>query len=264
MVSPKDSAALLQQVRDTARDVGLDWMEASVTGDLILAGRKETLERFKTRTSPQVPSGAMAAALQACAGRTVQVVLIPNADHRRVLAEMLPAIIGRPAISPVQGLKWAALGLDGPPSLCLDLVVETDGPDSAKALLEVIQGLCAWAAQTPEVRSLVQDLDPVLADLTPKVQGSRLVLTLDQTRADALIRRLVGPALMQAREKARRLTCASHLKQVGLGVILYANDHKDQLPPDLQPLIAAGSVPEVCLACPRLGPRGPMCTEELV
>ena len=38
------------------------------------------------------------------------------------------------------------------------------------------------------------------------------------------------PALQQAREKARRISCASNLKQVGLALKMYAGDFKEKMP----------------------------------
>lgn len=40
------------------------------------------------------------------------------------------------------------------------------------------------------------------------------------------------PALNQAREKARRISCVSNVKQVMLGLIMYANDHDSRFPAD--------------------------------
>jgi prepilin-type processing-associated H-X9-DG protein len=252
--SAGNQAALLKQVQDTAKDFQIATLEIYSTGDLILVGRKETIERFKKRTP--VRSDVVAAAFQACAGRTVQAVLIPNADQNRVLAEMLPQVLGGSGAPAFQGLRWAALGLDCPPSIALGLTVETAGPDSAEGLLKVLKDVYAWVGQRPEIRSFVQDLDQVLTDLTPRRQERRLVLNLDQTQADALIQRLVGPTLMQAREKVLRFNCASHLSQVGKAILMYASDHKDQIPPDLQTLMAAGTIPEGCFVCPLVGTKG--------
>ncbi len=46
----------------------------------------------------------------------------------------------------------------------------------------------------------------------------------------AILASLLLPALTRAREKARETVCINNLKQIGLGVILYADDNDSSLP----------------------------------
>jgi len=250
-VSAANREALHKQVQDTTKDFQIAPLETYAADDLILVGSKETIERFKKRTP--VRSDAVAAAFGACAGRTVQAVLIPSADQNRVLVEMLPQVLGQAGAPQFQGLRWAALGVDGPPSTALGLTVETTGPDSAEGLLKVLKALYTWIGQQPRIQAFVPDLDQVLSELTPRRQEGCLVLNLDQAKADALMQRLVGPSLLKIREK---IGCASHLNQIGKALMIYANDYMDQFPSDLQTLIAAGRISEGSLVCPLVGTKG--------
>src|SRR5438876_488467 len=46
----------------------------------------------------------------------------------------------------------------------------------------------------------------------------------------AILAAMLLPALSKAKERAKTINCTSNLKQAGLGVIMYANDFKDQTP----------------------------------
>ena len=45
------------------------------------------------------------------------------------------------------------------------------------------------------------------------------------------------PGLGQAREKARRISCKSNMKQIGLALVQYAEENAGAYPPDLRTLI---------------------------
>jgi prepilin-type N-terminal cleavage/methylation domain-containing protein len=47
----------------------------------------------------------------------------------------------------------------------------------------------------------------------------------------AILASILLPALMHAKSLARRITCLSNLKQVGMSSILYAGDYDDYMPP---------------------------------
>ncbi len=51
-------------------------------------------------------------------------------------------------------------------------------------------------------------------------------------------------------EYSGRVPCASNLKQVGMGIMLYAHDHGGKTPASLEILVAEGYVSEEVLSCP--------------
>jgi type II secretory pathway pseudopilin PulG len=59
------------------------------------------------------------------------------------------------------------------------------------------------------------------------------------------------PALSQAKGKAQEVQCMNNLKQIALGLLIYATDHDDVLPPDLKSLKEYLGGNLRVLVCPR-------------
>jgi prepilin-type processing-associated H-X9-DG protein len=65
-------------------------------------------------------------------------------------------------------------------------------------------------------------------------QGSGLEVSLRGIAGTAFAAGLAMPALARARVQGRRAVSMSNLKQLGLAVHMYADEHDDKLPPDLE------------------------------
>jgi prepilin-type N-terminal cleavage/methylation domain-containing protein/prepilin-type processing-associated H-X9-DG protein len=67
-----------------------------------------------------------------------------------------------------------------------------------------------------------------------KVSGSRVGFTLIELLVViaiiAILAAILFPVFAKAREKARQITCASNLKQIGLGLMQYTQDYDERFP----------------------------------
>lgn len=71
--------------------------------------------------------------------------------------------------------------------------------------------------------------------------GSTLVASdpaITAVYAEPILISLMLPALNRAREQANRVKSASNLRQIGLGAVMYANNHDQKFPPDLGTIAA--------------------------
>lgn len=133
----------------------------------------------------------------------------------------------------------------------------------SRRLSEAIHGLTRQMGGddegAAEIMNLMQDLQKEHASYAVSLRMSDAMVATGRANFDmgealvlqaavlpvAVMSGMMLPALAQARSKARAVSDMSNLKQIGLGLFMYADDHNDQYPQslaDIWPYVGTGSV----------------------
>ena len=96
----------------------------------------------------------------------------------------------------------------------------------------------------PSLGHIIKDMKPLCesrwadADgLHVQYQGSGIEVGLSSVAGASVGVGILMPALARTRQLAFRMTAATNLSGIGKACLIYANDHDDKLPPDLQTLV---------------------------
>lgn len=248
-----DVKTLMNLIDLTRKDFDIGAFEQLRQNDVLISGRKEVISRLKDLRVDSRPD--LALAFTEAGASAVQILYLPNPDSRRVINELLPALLPRVGDTPVaiNSPLWAALGVDLPPKMGLNLSVQSINPDSARIMQVLILGTYQFLRQNPQVEKMSLNLDPLLTTLTPKVVNDRVTLSLDHDRMPCLLTDQLVPVLKQAQAFAHRVRCRSNLSSIGKAICLYQNDHQDNNPPNLKILIKEADLPGQILLCPASG-----------
>jgi len=221
---------------------------------LLLSGPKRTANQWQARSPLSSPE--LAQATGKATGAAVEIFLIPSVDSRRVLEAMLPTMLGQgiqvKGNAITQGLQWATIGINLPPEPSLGLYVESSDATSASALREFVAASLSLLGRIPALKQASPNLPAALVALTPKTEGSTLKLAIDKRQYNRLATDFLTPGLFELRASILRTLCGTVLSGMGKGMLIYANDHEDKWPPNLQTLVETVEYPRSDLICPAM------------
>jgi prepilin-type processing-associated H-X9-DG protein len=191
----------------------------------VVAGMPAALDRVGRAPAPRRPE--LAAAFSAAGGEDIpaRLLILPSADSRRVLEEMMPnfpvQLGGGPMTDLTRGMLWAAVGLEFGARPSVRLVAESKDATSAKALAGLANHVLDYLGRSPDVLRILPDLPRILANVKPAAEGSRLTMNVDAKQAASLIDAISRPA----RQAAIRSQCVNNEKQIALAIHNYIASH---------------------------------------
>ena len=152
-------------------------------GNLLLIGGSRAIERLKNIKPTARPD--LAAACDAVAGSTAQILLVPPAEVRRIIEEMMPNLPaqlgGGTSRILTQGALWGAVGFDlSPQKVAARAVVQSADPSAAAALNAELSKILQAVGQTSEMQKLVPKFAEFAQAIKPAVSGDRLTLELNE------------------------------------------------------------------------------------
>jgi hypothetical protein len=199
-------------------------LKSELHNQTIVLAAGETLRRRKDLRP--LPRPWLAKALATAGDTTLQLVLVPTADQRRVFEELMPELPkelgGGAGTILTRGIQWLALGVGGAPKLSLQLTIQSQDAAAAQKLHAWIDSAIKHFGQNPEARQLFPDFDKHAKELLPTVAGDRLTLKLEEKTLTAFLL----PLLAKTQEAATRDVAMNNLKQIGLALHNYHDTHK--------------------------------------
>jgi prepilin-type processing-associated H-X9-DG protein len=182
----------------------------------------------------------LATALKSAGNAPIRLAFAPEATLRQMMAQnMPPQVLGKPSTLLHKDLQWAVAFATPPSSAAgaapaaAKLIVQSTDANSAKQTDEL---LVAAILMNQRMQSKLPDAAVTL--LTPQVQGSQLVTSLDAKQMNELAVAMREP-VARARQQAMRVRSMSNMRQILMTCMMSMNENKGQWPADMKALEAA-------------------------
>lgn len=196
------------------KEVTSDWQFEKSPAALV-AGPAEILKSRQAGDEAVRPG--LAEALAAAGDVPLAIAVVPSADQRHVLQELLPlALPGGEHLRPgLSGFRWLSIALGEKPQRYLRLISQQASDEQAT---ESAGAFATWLAEMPQ--NLPAESGPagplaLLKLFEPRAVGSRIVTEFQGERY-AVVETLLKRVLAKANAAAARAVTMNRLKAIGL------------------------------------------------
>src|SRR5688500_6050672 len=129
---------------------------------------------------------------------------------------------------------------------------------SKLAVASLVTGLLAFVIPViAGVAAIIMGIVALTRTKDPRVGGKGLAIAgISLGAVGALVSTclilplILLPSLNRAREQANRIKCATNMRQIGLAVVMYANENKGQFPDTIEKVLATQDVASDVFVCP--------------
>lgn len=221
-------------------------------GSAVVLGAGQTIARLHALKPVARPE--LGTALGATPDASLRIAVIPTADNRRVVEDMIPTLPkeygGGPITVVTHGAMWITIGANTQGGVAANIVVGSQDAAAAQALHTVIDQTLAALSADRHVQKHLPTFTQIAARLRPTVRGDRLMLELNADTLRDTITRLIAPPLIEARTRAYRMMTGQSMCNLMAAIHTYANEHKNQWPESWATLLDTGAITQASLRSP--------------
>lgn len=224
----KNAEALSEKIQALLGQAAIVW----TIKDAVIVGGQQVAADLGEPASADRPD--VAAAFAASEAPVILVSTLTD-DLRKEMTQHVPTLPsqlgGGSAVPLIEGYQWAMIELRMPREISGRMVVQMKDKPSAEAMVAFF-GKYLEMAKTEMARERV-DLAPMVQILAPRLETQRMIVEVKTEQVPQLVTTVV-PALMRAREHAKEVMSMSNMRQLLMGVVMYANEHRNAYPDKLE------------------------------
>lgn len=183
--------------------------QTAIVGNALVYSTGSGVAKLKTPSNEPRPD--LADALSAADNGTVRIAFVPGSLKNNPFVAALMNARSTPGGAPPQppfsdpqwdAVSWVSVSIVSPPKESGNCTMQCKDADSATALADLVTKKIQDAKNDPTQRGNIsaEDFDKLAAAVKPKVDGSQVIMALDQDTMD----NVVGPILARAAQQHQR------------------------------------------------------------
>lgn len=205
-------------------------------GDALVVGNSKLAHSFALKKFKPEPRSEFAEAFATTTSSSLNIVVAPSQDQRRVLAELLPPLpseFGSADIAQlVKGTTWLSLGVDLSDKPRGQFVAQTSSASDATRCKDFLANTLKYAASLPTLPPSIQSA-VTSGKLIPKVSGNQVSLSLDEENQGVKsLTAILTELTSEWWETLSRVHVRNNMKQIGLAMHNFV-DSEGHFPPSV-------------------------------